>query len=87
MRRISVILATTILIFLLTACNSELETTGCRVIHQEDNYVTYQQVCENCGYEYGNPTTAHISKKTILHINLHTMRETDQRPHSAWIIR
>lgn len=63
MRRISVILATTILIFLLTACNSELETTGCRVIHQEDNYVTYQQVCENCGYEYGNPTTAHISKK------------------------
>ena len=51
--------------FILTACSTGLTTTGCRVIHQEDNYVTYQTVCDNCGYEYGDPVTTHVSRKLM----------------------
>lgn len=56
-------------LLILTACSTELTTTGCRVINQEDNYVTYQTVCGHCGYEYGDPTTTHVSKKLMYSVN------------------
>lgn len=49
----------------VTNSNKELTVTGCRVISEEDNYVTYQTVCDNCGYEYGDPATAHVYKKLM----------------------
>jgi len=63
MKRIIAMVLVTTAIFLLTACNAQLKVTGCRIIHQEDNYVTYQTVCDHCGYEYGDPATAHVSRK------------------------
>lgn len=65
MKKITLLFVVICMLFILTACSSELKTTGCRVIHQEDNYVTYQTVCDNCGYEYGDPATAHVSQKVM----------------------
>lgn len=56
-------------LFVLAACSAGLTTTGCRVIHQEDKYVTYQTVCDHCGYEYGDPTTVHVSSKLMYSVN------------------
>lgn len=63
MKRFIVILIIISAVFFLTACSTQLKTTGCRVIHQEDKYVTYQTVCDNCGYEYGGPATAYVFTK------------------------
>lgn len=47
-----------IMLFSLTACGSNsLTTSGCRVIRDDGKHITYQTVCDNCGYEFGSPTT------------------------------
>lgn len=59
----------------LAGCSRQLTTTGCRVIRDEDNYVTYQQVCDNCGYEYGDPTTAYVGTKLVYSLTCTQCRE------------
>lgn len=54
-------------IVFLVGCSGQLTTTGCKVIYDEDNYVTYQQVCDNCGYEYGDPVTAYVGKAKLVY--------------------
>ena len=58
---ITIILASILLILTLAGCNKTLTTENCRVIRDDDNYVTYQTVCDNCGYEYADPKTVHVS--------------------------
>ena len=65
MKKIKLLFMAICVLFVLTACGTGLSTTGCRVINQEDNYVTYQTVCDHCGYEYGDPTTTHVSHKLM----------------------
>ncbi|MBQ7857546.1 MAG: hypothetical protein IJ351_02790 [Oscillospiraceae bacterium] len=60
-------LITVLIISLLAGCSRQLTTTGCRVIQDEDNYVTYQQVCDNCGYEYGDPTTVYVGRTKLVY--------------------
>ena len=69
MSKIKLIFVTIITLLILTACSTQLTTTGCRVLHEEDKYVTYQTVCDNCGYEYGDPTTTHFSSKLMYSVN------------------
>ena len=69
MKKFKLILTVIGVLFLLTACEKELTTTGCRVIYQEDNYVTYQTVCDHCGYEYGDPVTTQVSRKLMYSVN------------------
>ena len=67
---LSILLIMTLLAGLFTACGSKsLHTSGCRIIQEEDDYVTYQTVCDNCGYEYGDPTTAHVSSKLLYSVS------------------
>ena len=69
-RFLSISLVMILLASLFTACGSQsLNTSGCRIINEEDNYVTYQTVCDSCGYEYGDPTTAHVSNKLFYNVN------------------
>ena len=63
---ITLILAAALFVTLLTGCG-QLKTTGCRVIRDEDNYVTYQQVCDHCGYEYGDPTTTYVGRTKLVY--------------------
>lgn len=69
MKKIKLLFIAIWMLLILTACSTELTTTGCRVINQEDNYVTYQTVCDHCGYEYGDPTTVHVSSKLMYSVN------------------
>ena len=69
MEKINLLLLSICLFFVLTACKTGLTTTGCRIINQEDNYVTYQTVCDHCGYEYADPTTTHVSSKFMYSVN------------------
>lgn len=64
-----ILLPVLLLIITMTGCEKELHTTGCRVIHEEGDYVTYQTVCDNCGYEYGDPTTANVYSKLFYSVN------------------
>ncbi len=61
------ILLVALTITLLAGCSRQLTTTGCRVIRDEDNYVTYQQVCDHCGYEYGDPTTVYVGTEKLVY--------------------
>lgn len=69
MKKIKLIFMATCIFFVFTACSTELTTTGCRIIYQEDNYVTYQTVCDHCGYEYGDPVTTKVSGKLMYSVN------------------
>lgn len=60
-KAIAIILVSVILTISLAGCGNSLTTENCRVIRDEDNYVTYQTVCDNCGYEYADPKTVHVS--------------------------
>ena len=61
------ILTIALTIILFKGCSKQLTTTGCRVIRDEDKYVTYQQVCEHCGYEYGDPTTVYVGSTKLVY--------------------
>lgn len=70
MKKLILFLATLCSVFILTACSSELKVTGCRIIRQEDDFVTYQVVCDQCGYEYGDPVTMRIPySKQVFSVN------------------
>lgn len=69
MKKFRLVFMTICVLFIFTACSTRLTATGCRIIQQEDNYVTYQTVCDHCGYEYGDPTTVHISNKLLYSVN------------------
>ncbi len=69
MKRIMVFMLVFALSLSMVACGTRLTTTGCKVIHQEGKYVTYQTVCDHCGYEYGDPTTVHVSMKVMYSVN------------------
>ena len=69
MKKLKLPLVAFVTLAILTACGRGLTTTGCRVINQEDKYVTYQTVCDHCGYEYGDPTTVHVSSKLMYSVN------------------
>lgn len=57
-RIIPLILVLVLLSCIFAGCTSNgLTTSGCRVIRDDGEYVTYQTVCDNCGYEFGSPTT------------------------------
>ncbi len=57
-KTIAFVLVFVLVISVLASCTSNgLTTTGCRVIRDDGKYVTYQTVCDNCGYEFGSPTT------------------------------
>ena len=60
---ITMILIIGLITWLFTGCGGGLTTKGCTVISQDGDYVTYQQVCGNCGYKYGDPVTAHVAHK------------------------
>ena len=64
-RYLSIFLTLILLLSILSACSGELSASGCRIISEDGNHVTYQQVCPTCGYEYGDPTTAHVSQKLM----------------------
>lgn len=53
---------------LFVGCSKELIAEGCDVIDDDGKYVTYQQICEHCGCEFGDPTTAYVSRR--LHYSL-----------------
>ena len=59
MKRIFILIFVMVLICsAFTGCSGgELTVSGCRVIRDDGKHVTYQTVCDNCGYEYGSPTT------------------------------
>lgn len=69
MKKILAFFACVMLLFVLTACSVGLKTSGCRVIQQDGKYVTYQTVCDHCGYEYGDPVTTHVSSKLMYSVN------------------
>lgn len=69
MKKIKLVFMAICVLFTLSACNAGLTTTGCKVIQQEDKYVTYQTVCDHCGYEYGDPKTIHVSGKIMYSVN------------------
>lgn len=60
-KAIAIILTFVLLTISLAGCSDSLTTENCRVIRDDDNYVTYQTVCDNCGYEYADPKTVHVS--------------------------
>ena len=62
---IAACLIVALFVCMLSACGGGLSVSGCRIISEDGKYVTYQQVCPNCGYEYGDPTTAHVSSKLM----------------------
>ena len=48
--------------FVLVGCRGAVKAkSGCRVLREYENNVTYQTVCDHCGYEYGDPATAYVS--------------------------
>ena len=69
MKKYKLVFLTICMLFILAACGTGLTTTGCRIIQQEDKYVTYQTVCDHCGYEYGDPVTTHVSHKLMYSVN------------------
>ncbi|MBR5569280.1 MAG: hypothetical protein IKW10_00100 [Oscillospiraceae bacterium] len=68
-KTIITIILVMLLLTILCGCEKDLYTTGCRVIHEEGDYVTYQTVCDNCGYEYGDPTTTSVYSKLFYTVN------------------
>lgn len=55
---IAILLIFILIVTAFSGCSSrQLVTEGCRVIRDDGEYVTYQTVCDNCGYEFGSPTT------------------------------
>lgn len=52
---------------LLVGCSKNLVTSGCRVIRDDGEYVAYQIECENCGYEFGTPTTDYVSNHKLFY--------------------
>lgn len=68
-------LVSVLAISLFTGCSRQLTTTGCRIIQEEDGYVTYQTVCDNCGYEFGDPTTEYVGKKLFYSVTCTACRE------------
>ncbi len=71
----AVFVISTLILTLFAGCGGQLKTTGCRVIRDDDGYVTYQTVCENCGYEYGDPATAYVATKLVYSVNCTQCRE------------
>lgn len=64
MKKVIAVASVAVLIVCIFAgCGGALTTKGCSVISQDGDYVTYQQVCGNCGYKYGDPVTAHVAHK------------------------
>ena len=61
-RIIAICLLVALLACILSACG-RLSASGCRIISEDGKYVTYQTVCPNCGYNYGDPKTVHVSSK------------------------
>lgn len=56
-KRIVSVLMAALAGILFCACSKELTTSGCTVLRDDGEYVTYQTVCDHCGYEFGSPTT------------------------------
>lgn len=56
-KTIALVLVFVLIISAFAGCSRRLTTSGCRVIRDDGEYVTYQTVCDNCGYEFGSPTT------------------------------
>ena len=77
MKRIfAVFVIITLILTLFAGCGGQLKATGCRVIRDEDKYVTFQVQCDNCGYEYGDPNTAYVgSTKLVFSVNCTQCRE------------
>lgn len=65
MRKYIAMLLVVCMAALLVGCSKTLVTSGCRVIRDDGEYVTYQIECENCGYEFGTPTTAYVSNDQL----------------------
>ena len=77
MKRIfAVFVIITLILTLFAGCDGQLKATGCRIIRDEDKYVTFQVQCDNCGYEYGDPNTAYVgSTKLVFSVNCTQCRE------------
>lgn len=64
MKKIIIWISLLALLMSFAGCSSKkLTTTGVEVIHTEDDYVTFQIVCDHCGYHYGDPKTAKVINK------------------------
>lgn len=52
----AVVLVVTLIVMLLVGCGGKIDArSGCRVLREHNNNVTYQTVCDHCGYEFGDP--------------------------------
>ena len=65
MKKITALIIATVLASTLSACGDQLSASGCKIIAEDDKHVTYQQICTHCGYEFGDPTTASVSRKLM----------------------
>lgn len=74
-KSIALFLIVALTITLFTGCGKQLTTTGCEIIHEEDNYVTYQTICDNCGYEFGDPATTYVGRKLFYTVTCTMCRE------------
>lgn len=64
MKKIVIWISVLALLIGIAGCGSQnLKTTGVKVLHTEDDFVTFQIVCDHCGYNYGDPKTARVINK------------------------
>ena len=72
----TVVFVVTLIAVLLVGCGGTIKAkSGCRVIREYDNNVTFQTVCDHCGYEFGDPNTTYVSDELYFSVTCTQCRE------------
>ena len=73
----TVVFIFTLIAILLVGCGGKIDArSGCRVLREYNNNVTYQTVCDHCGYEFGDPTTTYVADELYYSVTCTQCRET-----------